>query len=132
MNRLKIGAVVAIVLIGLFYMVAPNYPKIDSDRSLDNIKGYLESVLKVQAKNINMEALAKNKRVPVETEAAFRQLTIDMDKCNDNKECLIEAYDEYMDDWCTAGIRKYTRAKWMVKKFGVIGQEINKNMASLY
>jgi len=132
LNRLKIGAVIGVILIVLFYMLAPNYPEIENQQTSNEVKSYLKSVLQVQAKNLNMEAMADNRQVTVEARKAYKDIGVKWDKCNNDKACLIEVYEDYMDEWCTSGLRKYARAKWMENKFGVIGQEITHSFGGLY
>ena len=131
-KKLKSGLIWGMALLALFYMISPSYPEVSAEQSDNAIKAQIKSILKKQAKNLQWEAMADNRRVTVEAEKAYKAIGKDLDKCNNDKECLVEVYEEYMDEWSTSGLKKQARAQWMVDRFGLIGQEINRNFGAIY
>ena len=131
--QIYIVAVLGIVFLMIRFFT-PGHIQISDNSSLGEIRTFIKSTMKKEARNISFENLNSSTRggIPAEHLKAIDNLIGTLDKCQENKECLITTYDKYMDKWASQSMRKQSRAYYMIKSFGVVGEKINKTLGFMY
>ena len=126
-----------IMLIGIplaliwFYLFTPTYPVPSEVNSKEAISQYIKKIYKLEARNLQFEYQDKG-GIPVEALQSVQRSMGEFKQCNFEKECMIEVYEDHMDEWTSDNLRVMTRAEYMTRKFGIIGDMINKFMGFLY
>ncbi|QKF59139.1 hypothetical protein ACNSOO_08655 [Aliarcobacter lanthieri] len=102
----------------VFYIV-PTYPKIDKTLPYDVISNKIEEVV---LKNISYSSLeySSDSRKLLKFRKAVYKSGNNMDKCK-TKECLVDEYENFMDDWASTQIKQQTRYYYLMD-LGIIGE----------
>lgn len=136
-TRVKMAITFMSIAVGLVYvythMIIPSYPKINEKASFDFISNDIERHLMTEAKNYQRGALSGgpvSKDEILNFRDAGKNFINKLEKCN-NKECLIESYNNFMDNYASAETKAITRYKYM-HNLGPIGQVINDNFSWSY
>ena len=122
-----------LVFLGLVFFIirimTPNHPHIGETQTTKEVMKFIKQSYEQNSLNISLEYQGVT---PIEYIKASENYIYNLKKCKNNKECLITKYDEFMNDWSSEISRKYTRAYYMLEKFGVIGEQINKSLGFMY
>jgi hypothetical protein len=120
-------------IFGLIKVGTPNHPEINHSVSTNEVKNSLKEIFKQEANNISFQYLDSPAHgAPVEYIKASREFFSNLGKCKEDKECLIGEYDNFMNEWASDRLRQETRAYFMVKNFGLIGEQINQSLGFMY
>ena len=99
--------------------------------SKEDILNFIGQRFRLEANNLAFQYVDQG-GIPIEAVQSAKIATDKIKQCNFEKECMIEAYEDYMDDWTSDKLRVMTRADYMTRTFGTIGDWFNKSMSSLY
>jgi len=120
-----IGIFVIILVFVYTHFIIPTYPTISSNYSVKKIQQFVDRVLKNEARNYSFEALDNGANSSsTELIDAVRKLDINLKDCKNDKQCLIETYEAFMDDWVSDTTKAQTRYLYM-DSLGFIGKQIN-------
>jgi len=123
---LIIGTIFIFIKIG-----TPNHPTIDNKAtSTEQVKTFIKKILKQEANNISFQYVDSS--VPVEYIQASKIFFSNLEQCKNDKICLINEYDDFMNEWASDRLRQETRAYYMINKFGLIGEKINQSLGFMY
>lgn len=132
-TKFKMAFVLCILVMSSFYLIAPKYPTIKKEASLKEVQNFVIKIAKMESRNNSLEALASSsKNISVELENAQKAYIKKVQNCQQDKECIINAYNSHMQEWTSSTLRKQTRAMYMVNNFGYIGDNINNALGGLY
>jgi len=114
-----------------FYLFVPTYPIASKVNSKEDIANFIKDVFKYEANSLQFEYQDKG-GIPVEALQSVQRTIDKLEMCNFDKTCMIEAYKDHMDDWTSTKLRVITRADYMTRKFGIVGDLINKSISWIY
>jgi len=114
-----------------FYLFIPTYPIASEVNSKKDIAGFIKKIFKFEAKSLQFQYIDEG-GIPVEALQSVQSTIVKLKKCDFEKECMLEAYKDHMDDWTSDRLRVRTRADYMTRKFGIVGDLINKSIPWLY
>lgn len=128
----KILAILVLFILGGFYMILPTYPKIDENKSVYDIKNFVDSIVKYNSNYYIKTARISQKRPDKyinETDTFLKEYK----SCNDDKECIVSRYNEYMKEWTHFQLEKETKQKYTIDKFGYkVGKALYETFSFLY
>ncbi|MFW2600636.1 hypothetical protein ACN2EN_05785 [Aliarcobacter lanthieri] len=102
----------------VFYIV-PTYPKIDKNLPYDVISNKIEEVVLKSIYSSSLEYSNDSKKLLKFRKAVYKSGN-NMDKCK-TKECLVDEYENFMDDWASTQIKQQTRYYYLMD-LGIIGE----------
>ena len=117
----------------LIRLITPSYPNINNEVTVSQVKSFIDKVFKEEARNINYEYMdSPSGGAPVEYIRAVDDLDKTFANCKNDKICLIKTYNEFMNNWASDRLRRQTRAYYMVKEFGILGEQLNEFLWIMY
>lgn len=114
-----------------FYLFTPTYPIASEVNSKEDIAGFIKDIFKFEAKSLQFQYQDEG-GIPVEALQSVQATIVKLKKCDFEKECMQDAYKDHMDDWTSDKLRVMTRADYMTRKFGIVGDLINKYISWIY
>lgn len=113
----KILAILVILVFCGFSMALPDYPKIDENKSLNEIKYFIDKTIRSNSSYYIQTARISQKRPNEyikETELFIKNYT----SCKNDKDCIIDTYNDYMDDWTHFQLEKEAKQQYTIDIFG--------------
>ena len=104
------------------FFIVPTYPKIDKSLPFDAINSKIKSQIEQNISQVSLE-YANDKKKRLKLKKAIYTMANNMSKCK-TKVCLIDEYEDFMDDWVSSQTKAYTRY-YHIAEFGFIGAFIN-------
>lgn len=122
----------AIVVSVPLYMIfsVPKYPILESSMSQEQIIMSIKKVIKENSNKYSFENMDNRQKI-VNYEKELNNLARSLDKCS-SKECMIDEYNSFMDDWVADTIKVQTRYYAISNKFGMAGNFLNQSFPWLY
>jgi xanthosine utilization system XapX-like protein len=128
----------AFLLVGIIFVAVrvfiPGYPTIDKRYSLNKVQNFIKDIIKEEARNISFQNIDTSTHggASVKYIRAIENFMHGLEKCAENKECIIEEYNDFMRDNVSDILRKKTKAYYMIRKFGVAGEQFNKSLGFMF
>lgn len=109
------------------------YPEIDkNNKSVSVINNEISVRIEENAKRLSFEYV-DDKSELIDAQDEFKNFVAEFDKCKDDVDCKIEAYDDYMDDNVATVTRKRYKAAQIYEFYGnTLGQLINETFGVFY
>lgn len=132
----KILTIVENVLVGTFlllsiyvFFIVPTYPKIDKSLPIDVINSKIKSQIEQNISQVSLEYV-DDKKKRLKLKKAIYTMANNMSKCK-TKVCLIDEYEDFMDDWVSSQTKAYTRY-YHIAELGLPGALINQAFQQTY
>ncbi|OCL81984.1 MULTISPECIES: hypothetical protein [Arcobacteraceae] len=132
-NRLITSLILTSIIISIpIYMIlsVPKYPIINSSISKEQISNNINKIIKENSKKFSFENM-DNKKQLIKYEESLYLLAKNLDNCK-TKECLIEEYNNFMDDWVADSLKVEIRYYAMSIEYGVVGNLLSQSFPWLY
>jgi hypothetical protein len=104
----------------------PKYPLINSSLSKENISKNIKIVIKENTSKFSLENLYDKEKL-LKYELSIKELAKKLDNC-ESKECLINEYNYFMNNWVSIEIKASVRYVAISDKYGFIGDIMNENL----
>lgn len=101
------------------FFIVPTYPKIDKSLRIDVINSKIKSQIEQNISQVSLE-YADDKKKRLKLKKAIHIMANNMSECK-TKECLIDEYEDFMDDWVSTETKGYTRYYYLLD-LGIIGK----------
>lgn len=133
MNKLIKSLIFTVIIISIpIYMIlsVPKYPIINNSISKEQISNNINKIIKENSKKFSFENM-DNKKQLIKYEESLYLLAKNLDNCK-TKECLIEEYNNFMDDWVADSLKVEIRYYAMSIEYGVVGNLLSQSFPWLY
>lgn len=132
MKDFIIGALVLLAIAKfIVYLSLPSYPKIADNVNVDDLGKQIVKIVENNSRDMQFEALAENRRIPVEYSLAIKESAEKFKQCKNDTKCIINVYENFMDDWTSTTTRKKFRCFYLIHHLGVIGELLCQNLEFL-
>lgn len=130
-NLLRVVYLIGIILMFVYIKwIIPKYPEISNYYKLDYVKEFVDKSIKKEFHyHTAYGALSDSEYTELRT--ATLEFAYSLDDCKNNKECYIEKYQSFMNDWVSDKTRVTTRYEH-IAKLGFVGQQINRALVDFY
>ncbi|CAA6827941.1 MAG: Unknown protein [uncultured Sulfurovum sp.] len=92
------------LFIAWFYIFTPTYPIASEVNSKEDIADSIKDVFKFEANSLAYQYVDKG-GIPAEALQSVDTTIDKLEQCNFEKECMLEAYKDHMDDWTSDKLR---------------------------
>jgi len=132
-NSIRVIGIFTITSVFVYtHWIIPKYPTINKNYSTQDTQKFIDKVLKHEARNYSFEMLdSDTNTISTELRNALQELDLGLKKCGNDKECFIEIYEDFMDDWVSSTTKAQTRYLYM-DNLGFFGKQINKILSWSY
>lgn len=111
------------------FFIVPTYPKIDKSLPFDAINSKIKSQIEQNISQVSLEYV-DDKKKRLKLKKAIYTMANNMSKCK-TKVCLIDEYEDFMDDWVSSQTKAYTRY-YHIAELGLPGALINQAFQQTY
>jgi len=124
----------AVLVYGFTHMLIPYYPSIDDSYENHYVNQFIVDSVQHEINIYQRESLPNGTVTKDELDEfnfALKEFGTSMNKCKNDKGCLIGTYNNFMSDNVSDLTRKTTRYKYM-RNLGFIGDQINESFSWTY
>jgi hypothetical protein len=123
-----------LLLVGLFYLMVsliPKYPNINSKLSYNEVTKQVSNITKENIENFSFYYMDDTRKI-LDFKKSTSAYLMKLKNCQKNTSCIINQYEDYMNDNVAPSIRVSNRIQYMENKFGSFGVFINKKIMEYY
>ena len=131
------GKIVAFfVIIGVLFgwiSYLPKYPEINYNQSYNQVAKQIFSVVERNLQKASFEYMDDRRKI-LDMKKDFKTFVLSLSECGKNKntECLVDKYNDYMDDNVATSLRMMYRYQYVEQNYGKIGVLLNNSFKELY
>jgi len=129
-RKIVSGIILFFIIWGLIGLI-PKYPKINPNQQYEQVIKQIKNIVMENIKKASFEYMDDTRKL-LNMKKDFEKYAIRSQKCKKDTRCLVDAYNDYMDDNVASSTRKIYRYFYIEKKFGKLGILINNAFKELY
>ena len=125
---MKLQIISVLFIVGFFYLgisLIPKYPAIDENKPFDSVMQTVNKVSLHNIKKYNFRYMG-DKRKLLNFHKEVKNYTVKLDRCGKNSKCIVDQYNDFMDDNILPSIRQANGYMYIKARFGRMGVMINK------
>lgn len=132
-NIIRVLGIVVFVILFFQIMFLDSYPKMnDNIKSIPEIENFISTNIEHNVKKLTFEYMDDKDKIR-KSEIEFQKFVVNINKCKNNPECMIESYNDYMSDNIVPSLRKRHKAEQMYSIYGMyFGSMINDTLGIFY